>query len=120
MMRLYKYDVNFEYVPGSKLVIADTLSRAYLQQPKSEENIMKIGISDMKDEIPDARLEEIREATKTDDDLQMLLKIIREGWPNEKSELPEEIRPYFDIKETLSFDTGIIMKGEQVLVPKSL
>ena len=47
----------------------------------------------MKNEIPDARLEEIQNATKADDDLQVWLKVICERWPDEKSKLPEEIRP---------------------------
>ena len=35
MMRLHRYDVTFQYVQGSQLFIADTLSRAFLPDPCS-------------------------------------------------------------------------------------
>ena len=36
LLRLQKYDINFKYVPGKYMYIADTLSRAYLSN--TEEN----------------------------------------------------------------------------------
>lgn len=117
MMRLYRYDVKFQYVQGTELYIADTLSRAHLPDPGDDVHVLAIhslmGIADK-------TVEEVREATDADPDLQTLLKQIREGWPENKYDVPEGIRSYFDIRDTLSEQDGIILKGERIFVPMVL
>ena len=64
ILRLHRYDVEFEYVEGNKLVIADTLSRAHLQE--SEHQVRSMSISTLGG-IPDKTIQETVEATKKDD-----------------------------------------------------
>ena len=119
MMRLFHFDVKFEYVKGQELVIADTLSRAIAPKQQQEDHIMNIAI-DPFEEIPDTTLQEVKEHTDNDSDLQELIKIILNGWPNNKNEVPDSVKPYFSIRDTLSVSDGIILKAERILVPKSL
>ena len=49
-----------------------------------------------------------------------LINNIRNGWPGTKSEVAESQRPYYDYRDELSIENGIILKGEAILVPKSL
>ena len=42
MMRLHRYEVTFQYVQGSQLFIADTLSRAFLPDPGIDVRVMAI------------------------------------------------------------------------------
>ncbi len=37
MMKLNRYDVTFEYVKGVNLIIADALSRAFIEQDETVE-----------------------------------------------------------------------------------
>ena len=67
--------MEFEYVEGKKLVIADTLSRAHLQE--SEHQVRSMSISTPLGGIPDKTVQEIVEATKKDDGMQILLEVIR-------------------------------------------
>ena len=123
MMRLHRYDIQFRYVPGSKLVIADTLSRAYVkakEDSNQDSMIMNVVLNSNEEEIPDTRREEIRQAIKTDDELLELIEIIQNGWPKDKRQLPENLHPYFQIRDTLSYEDGLIVKGEKLLIPKSL
>ena len=39
---------------------------------------------------------------------------------NTKAELSEELKPYFDIRDTLQVEDGIILKGERLLIPTSM
>lgn len=117
MMRLHRYDVVFNYVPGSQLFIADTLSRAYL--PDDGGDVRVFAVNALLD-VPDKTREEVREATKSDPDLQTLLHIIRSGWPERKEDVPESVRMYFDVRDTLGEQHGIILKGERILVPVAL
>ena len=102
---------------GSKLFIADTLSRAYLDVPDTHVRVMKanalIGQSY-------ERINEVREATVEDKSMQKLLRIIRDGWPDNKNEVPSELKPYFDVRDSLSHQDGVILKGEKIVIPKSL
>ena len=80
MMRYNRYDVNFVFTKGSKLYLADTLSRAHLHSIEGNQderarimNIKTFG------EIPDVQLEEIRQATALDSSLQDVIQFVIEG-----------------------------------------
>ncbi|KAH3857154.1 hypothetical protein DPMN_099754 [Dreissena polymorpha] len=66
-MKLLKYDIEFQFVKGSDLVIADALSRAYAES-KENETADWLDIRNVKnsafDQFPDARILEIRRATE--------------------------------------------------------
>lgn len=75
----------------------------------------------MDPDISDLRLEEIRKATEEDSELQCLITYITQGWPEKKKNLiKDSVRHFFDLRETLSVYTGIVVKGETIVIPKSL
>ena len=117
LMRVHRYDVDFHFLKGSELVIADTLSRAYIDSPDLRPRIMKINFFP---DISDARLEEVREATAQDASLMTLKSLILEGWPDTKCKVPDVARPYYDMRDVLSYENGIILKGEAILIPRCL
>lgn len=117
MLRLHRYDIDFQYHPGDRLFIADTLSRAYLNVPESEVRVLKVNAFN---EVPDKILQEVQEATRNDNSMKLLMETIQEGWPDEKANVPPEIKQYFDFRETLSHKDGVILKGQRILVPVSL
>ena len=55
--------------------------------------------------------------TELDEGLQQLKLIIKIGWPETKEEVPSEIRRYFDFKEELSIQYGILFNWNRVIVP---
>ena len=113
LMRLHRYDVIFQYVQSSQLFIAYTLSRAFLPDPGIDVRVM--AMNSLLD-ILDKTTQEVREATQKD----LVLQFLDEGWPARKSDVPEPIRLYFDIRDTLSHQDGIILKGERILIPFTL
>ncbi|VDI75828.1 Hypothetical predicted protein [Mytilus galloprovincialis] len=121
MMKLFRYDIEFRFVKGVNLVLADTLSRAYLENDNATETarprIMQINTFE---DIPDARLQEIRTATEEDTELQKLVKILNEGWPQHRDTVPYCALPYFEWRDELSIQENIIVKGEAILIPKAL
>jgi len=117
VMRLHKYDITFQYVPGRSLVLADTLSRAFPTQRNSQEHCVHAMNSGALPDIPDQRLQEIRNATETNEEARQLLQTIRNGWPPQRDQLPPRVRPYFSFRDTLSDDNGLIVKGERIFIP---
>ena len=111
----------FVFVKGTSQHIADTLSRAHLDSTESNQDdrtrIMNIYAFA---EIPDKRLDEIREATFRDTSLQTISKLVLDGWPQEKHNIPPQALPYFDMRDSLSIVDGILVKGEAIVIPSEL
>ena len=119
LMRLHRYDVEFEYLEGNKLLIADTLSRAVgTEESHIIPDIRICMVSTIHDSISDPILQQIREATQADVGLQTLCSYITDGWPPHNC-CPQTL-PYKQIKDNLSIEDGLIYKGEQVIIPHSL
>lgn len=66
-----------------------------------------------------SRLQEIREATAKDPDLQGLIDTIQSVWPDEKCSVKDSCKPYFRICDNLSVYEGIVVKEESIVIPKS-
>lgn len=45
--------------------------------------------------------------------------IILQGWPDEANALPEAIRKYFNFKEEITTDDGLLFKGTKIIVPEA-
>ena len=50
----------------------------------------------------------------------MLKAVIQKGWPEHKSDVPSIISPYFNMRDEISIQGGLIFKGERVVVPRVL
>lgn len=117
LMRSNRYDIELKWTKGSSLLIADTLSRASISNITSTDDIQE---PEEKTYLPDETLKKIKFATHEDNSLQVLKRVILNGWPEHKDKVPAEIRPYFDLRDTISVEDGVIVKGERILIPKSL
>ena len=113
--------IDFVFVKGTDLLLADTLSRAHPDtcgdDQSDQARIMNV---DVFGDIPDKRLDEVHEATSCDASLQTVMKLVLEGWPANKRETPSCALPYFDERDCLSVVDGILVKGEAVVIPSAL
>lgn len=69
--------------------------------------------------MPDPMIQKLRKETEKDDSLQSLKNVICTGWPRKK-DLTVDITPSYGLRETLSIEDGLTMKGERVVIPKSM
>ena len=121
LMRLQKYDATVSYERGKNMFLADLLSRAYLPtgaKPEDEE----FEFVNMASYIPiaDPRLEEIRQENQQDEVMQVLMDVILQGWPDDKSAVPSLALPYFNQRDELTVQNGLIFRGERVVIPAKL
>ena len=49
-----------------------------------------------------------------------LKNVIANGWPEHKSELSPNIAQYFNYRDELTIENGIIFRGQRIIIPKSL
>ena len=126
LLKLMRYpNLKVKWIPGSKLHIADTLSRAHVDVlPPGEETIREIGdrIHSIVVNLPisDNRREAIQNATKSDESLQMLRQTIENGWPRYKKKVHPSIRSYWTMRNELYVAEDLIFKGEKLVIPTSL
>ena len=66
------------------------------------------------------RLEQFRRETERDPVLSKIRACIRSEWPEDKSDMPHELKPYHSFRDELVEMDGLIMKDNRIVVPTSL
>ena len=122
LLRVQAYSINLGYRKGSTMYLADALSRAYLPYDGSQTIASEVESINMTQDacLKPSTLQEIKQHTAKDDSLQELIKIIKAGWPETKGELSHLVLPYFGIRDELSVDDDVVVRGERLVIPKSL
>ncbi|XP_031350539.1 uncharacterized protein K02A2.6-like [Photinus pyralis] len=126
MLQLQKYQFNLVYKAGKHLIIADALSRAYINNDNDisldEQLSDQVCTVIVNENISDDYLNKIQIETNKDPELIELSQVIKQGWPKSKSSkvLNDKMNIYCRYKDTLVINEGIIYNGPSVLVPKTL
>jgi hypothetical protein len=122
-LRCDPYDINLVYKPGKDLIMADFLSRAQqvhigvTTDTLDTEAIHAVSRYTMANEMS---RQQIKNATGADVTLQLLLKVMREGWPSHKKLCPGPLKCFWSVRTDLTEYDGVVYKGEQVVVPTCL
>ena len=118
--RIKPYAVNVKYLPGSQLILADTLSRAYLPSKATDQpDEYEIHVLDS-GQLSETMFYKLRDETKSDLELQQLQKVVMSGWPQTQVETPVETRPYWNYRDEISCYEGLMFKGDRIIVPHRL
>ena len=65
-------------------------------------------------------LQRIRTETSKDPAMAALYETVMNGWPDERKEVPEPLRFYWNYRDEISAYDGVLYKSHQVIVPTSL
>ena len=126
LLRLQRYSLTLQYVPGRNLTLADTLSRDPTTDQtettnETEQEAERILHNIVADISMSSRTDtKIKEEINGSEQLQMLLKYIQDGWPNNRRDVPKEIRMFWDVRDSLTYMEGKILKGEQIFIPPKM
>ena len=138
LLRLQRYNLNVTYLPGSQMYIADMLSRAYLQVDRTQcKRTPEYQIFQLKQEqqlfeeiasinqvdymrLSEGTHQQIKQCTLADPTLQTLMNTVTTGWPVSKEDVPPCIREYWNYKEELTVQDGVLYKEIKVIVPISM
>ena len=58
--------------------------------------------------------------TSKDKELQSLKHYISTGWPAKRSQIPVSLHPYWNFRDELTIECGILMENSKVLIPETL
>ena len=70
--------------------------------------------------IEEKERDEVIQETNKDPELQALKHAISIGWPAKRSQIPASLHPYWNFRDELTIESGILMKNSKVLIPETL
>ena len=122
LLRLRKYNLQVRYKKGKEMLLDDTLSRAYLPEVNATEFLRELEGIDHRVWLPvtNDRWQQLKNAATDDPVQQKLRDIIRGGWPENRAQTPESVRPYYDVRDELTIQDELVFKGQQIVVPAVL
>lgn len=99
--------------------MADALSRAHLpeSEPPLTDDLLEVMTVQV---LSSRRTDELRNAVKSDITCQQLSEVIVHGWPSTSKELPQQLRPFFSMKEELTLEDGLLLRGQRLMIPAAL
>lgn len=122
-LALLQYNLNVIYLPGSKMYLADLLSRNHSENAQEEEMINRNHVHNIYREPTVLSTSLVAEHTQNDSDLQQVVNFCVKGWPSEKNMLPknEIVRHFYKLRnELLVSDEGVLYTDDRMIIPKSL
>lgn len=143
ILTLQRYNILVKYKKGTHMYLADTLSRApeSMQNVEKHQDVYKIeeeiklcesistiemirtGVPYLEERvvtISEHTFEKIKQETTADKQLTILKQQILRGWPNEKKNVSDEIKCYWNFRSDLTIEDGVVLKGNQILIPVNL
>ncbi|XP_065182117.1 uncharacterized protein K02A2.6-like [Sycon ciliatum] len=129
-VQLYQFDVSWR--KGSEHAFADALSRAPVQNPVADDLLGEadslsgrairacLQQDDSGSALFGLPFHELRDAAQSDVDYVQLVSYIRDGFPSARRHMPPALAPYWNGREHLTLDNGIVLRGSRLVVPKSL
>ena len=121
-IRAWQYDFVPQHIPGRINVIADSLSRVTpleFQDSNAEKDILAVNFLQYSS-IEERERDEVLHETSKDKEFQSLKHYISTGWPAKRSQIPVFLHPYWNYRDELTIESGILMKNSKVLIPETL
>ena len=114
----------FKFVPGKDIPVADTLSRAFINDsspeiPEHEFNCFVHVINDH-DTISNLKLSQFTVETSKDPVLKKLKDHVLNGCPNYRKQVDSAVRPYYNVRDEITLYQDVLLKGDRIIVPSSL
>ena len=113
MLCLQGYNFTIHYCPGKEMVIPDTLSRFSPQPGPDLPLVIAIHHAHI---TPDCK-EAFQQAFFNNTEMQALADLIITGWPKDIKKVPCLLHPYWQHRETLNIEDGLVLQGEALVIP---
>ena len=123
LLQLQKYSIDVIHKSGKDIPVSDFLSRSSL--PDTFENLsagLDLHVHAVLQQlfVTDKRLEAVQQAILRDRQMQALQNMIVQGWPETRSACEQSVLEYWNHRDELSIEEGLIFRGQKIVIPKSL
>lgn len=134
MLRLQSYQFSLLWKPGSEVIVADALSRAYPPDDRQgdmhslNEEVATINRSTFERDLQagegisfivasDNLKNTLREVSARDSVVNDIKTYINDGWPELATSLPEHLRFFHNYRDELVIEENMLLKGLRLYVP---
>ena len=117
------------YKKGIDIPVADALSHVTPMDPEDYIKLPIIAVNMVTTQILmsvesqgsfSSKLEQLRKSTAQDEQLTRLKGYISTGFLCDKKNLPTDLHEFWPHKEMLSIESGLIIHGNRIIVPKGM
>ena len=112
LLQLQQYNVTIKYRPGKEMLLADALSR-YPSQVSGE---IKLDMRVNYIAFSKAWIAKLRETMREDPILGTVYQLTQQGWPHQRRQTPRMARAYWDFRDQLSTDKGLLLMGPRIVI----
>ena len=116
LLELQRYDVTIKYRPGKEMQLANALSRCPARASQEIKLDMRV------DYIAFTKpwIEKLKDSTQRDLILATVYQLTQQGWPHQRRHVPRLARRYWNFRDELSTDDGLLLKGPRLIIPGEL
>ena len=112
LLQLQRYDLTIKYRPGKDMLFADALSRC----PARGSEEIKLDMHVNYVAFNKAWIAKLKEATWEDPITSTVYQLTQQGWPHRRRHTPRMARVYWDFRDELSTDDGLLLKGPRIVI----
>ena len=116
LLKLQRYDVTIKYRPGQQMQLADALSRC----PARASLEIKLDIRVDYIAFTKPWIEKLKDSTQRHPILLTVYQLVQQGLPHQRRHMPRLARRYWDFRDELSTDDGLLLKGLRLVIPGEL
>ena len=120
LVQLLDYTLEVTYQPGAQMHLSDAISRLSTHDNNKGTTIQNLDFSIHAIEeltgFNSLSVEKICQHTSKDQNMQLLIDHINNGFPDSSMKLPRSIKAYFSFRDELSVCNGVILKGNNRIV----
>ena len=130
IVRSFPYQrFNVVYKRGKDIPVADALSQVTPMDPEDNIKLPIIAVNLITAHILlsahpqdtfSRKLDRLRKSTVQDNQLTRLSRYINTGFPCEKKNLPTDLQEYWNYRDTLSIENGLLTCGSRIIVPQEM
>ena len=116
LLELQRYNVTIKYRPGNQMQLADALSCCLVRASQEIKLDMRV------DYIAFTKpwIEKLKDSTQRDPILATVYQLTQQGWPHQRRHVPYLAWRYWDLRDKLSTDDGLLLKGPRLIIPGEL
>lgn len=123
MLQLQQFDIHVIHCPGKNIPLGDALSRNYVSETfpnliKGLDTHVHTVIRSLP--VSDIKIQQIQDATRDDAQMQMLIEVIKTGWPETRQNCPTTVLEFWNHRDEISCENDIVFRGQKLVIPAAM
>ena len=121
-IQAWQYNFEPQHIPSRNNVISDSLSRVTpleFQDSNTDKDILAVNFLQYS-LIEEKERDVVLQETNKCPEFQALKHVISAGWPAKRSQIPASLHPYWNFRDELMIESGILMNNSKVLIPETV